>query len=99
MLTRTTLFVLTLLTATLGMAQGPAPASPQELFSKAEAGDPDAMFSLGMAYWNGTGGVTADLQKAKLWMDRAVEKGSLDAEMFLGMAYFSGTTEGSANSG
>jgi TPR repeat protein len=58
--------------------------------AKASQGDIAAMVQLGKAYWGGQG-VTADIEKGRVWLDRAAEKGSLDAQMLLGMAYFSGT--------
>ncbi len=44
----------------------------KEYMSKAEAGDPDAQFILGMAYTQGLG-VPADAAKAGEWMQKAAE--------------------------
>jgi uncharacterized protein len=58
--------------------------------AKASQGDVAAMVQLGNAYWGGHG-VTADMEKGRVWLDRAAAKGSLDAQMLLGAAYLSGT--------
>jgi TPR repeat protein len=47
------------------------------------------MVQLGNAYWGGHG-VTADVEKGRVWLDRAAEKGSLEAQMLLGAAYLGG---------
>jgi TPR repeat protein len=66
-----------------------APLDVATAEAKASQGDIAAMVQLGKAYWAGQG-VTADIEKGRVWLDRAAEKGSLDAQMLLGMAYFSG---------
>jgi TPR repeat protein len=58
--------------------------------AKASNGDVAAMLQLGRAYWGGDG-VTADVEKGSVWLDRAAEKGSAEAKMLLGAAYLSGT--------
>ncbi|MGA2435028.1 MAG: tetratricopeptide repeat protein, partial [Bryobacteraceae bacterium] len=62
----------------------------EALIATAEYGDVNAMVQLGKAYWKGSG-VPADIEKGRIWLDRASVKGSLDAQMLLGAAYFSGT--------
>ncbi len=66
-----------------------APLDVVAVEAKASQGDTAAMVQLGRAYWGGQG-VTVDIEKGRVWLDRAAEKGSLDAQMLLGMAYFSG---------
>lgn len=56
----------------------------------AELGVPISMYQLGKTYLLGKG-VPVDLEKARLWLDRAAEKGVLDAQVLLGAAYMSGT--------
>jgi uncharacterized protein len=58
--------------------------------TKASNGDLGAMVELGKAYWDGNG-VTTDVDKGQVWLERAAEKGSQEAQMFLGAAYLSGT--------
>ncbi|MGA2651310.1 MAG: tetratricopeptide repeat protein [Terracidiphilus sp.] len=55
----------------------------------AEGGDAASMLQLAKGYWFGTS-IPPDVDKARIWFDRASEKGSLDAQMFLWMAYFAG---------
>lgn len=58
--------------------------------AKASQGDVAAMVQLGNAYWGGHA-VPADLEKGRMWLDRAADKGSLEAQMLLGAAFLSGT--------
>jgi TPR repeat protein len=58
--------------------------------AKARQGDLSAMMKLGLAYW-GKQGIPADIDKGKMWLERAAEAGSLQAQMFLGTAYLSGS--------
>ena len=48
------------------------------------------MVDLGRAYWAGDG-VAADVEKGRIWLERAAEKDSVAAQMLLGAAYLSGT--------
>jgi TPR repeat protein len=62
----------------------------QELVAVAEAGIPVSTYPVGRAYLLGKG-VPVDLEKGRMWLDRAAQNGSLDAQMLLGAAYLSGT--------
>jgi len=62
----------------------------QEFVAAAEAGLPVSTYEVGRAYLFGKG-VPVDLEKGRMWLDRAAQKGSLDAEMLLGAGYMSGT--------
>lgn len=57
--------------------------------SKASQGDVAAMVQLGRAYWAGDG-VVSDVDKGRIWLERAAEKDSAEAQMLLGSAYLSG---------
>jgi TPR repeat protein len=63
----------------------------QEFVSAAEAGMPVSTYEIGRAYLLGRG-VPVDLEKGRMWLDRAAQNGSLDAQMLLGADYLSGTT-------
>jgi TPR repeat protein len=65
------------------------PDEIQEFVADAEAGLPISTYEIGRAYLLGRG-VPADLEKARLWLDRAAENGSLDAQVLLGASYLSG---------
>ena len=58
--------------------------------AKASQGDVAAMVQMGNAYWGGHE-VPADMEKGRMWLDRAADKGSLEAQMLLGAAFLSGT--------
>jgi uncharacterized protein len=58
--------------------------------AKASQGDIAAMLQMGNAYWGGHG-VPADIEKGRMWLDRAADRGSLEAQMLLGAAFLSGT--------
>ncbi len=60
-------------------------ASPelQALVPRAQAGETDAQYALGMAYANGTG-VRMDAKEAERWLSRAAESGSAPAQYALG---------------
>jgi uncharacterized protein len=62
----------------------------QELVAVAEAGIPVSTYQVGRAYLLGKG-VPVDLEKGRMWLDRAAQQGSLDAQMLLGAGYLSGT--------
>lgn len=74
-----------------GIAQNPvkAPFDVATAEAKASQGDITAMVKLGEAYW-GKQGIPADIDKGRMWLDRAADAGSLEARMFLGMSYTSG---------
>lgn len=61
----------------------------QELFSEAEEGDIDAIFSLGTAYFYGEG-VEKNLELAFHYFKKAAELGDLDGIFQTGLAYFQG---------
>jgi S1-C subfamily serine protease len=68
-------------------------SSPEEEFTnlkkKAEQGDADAQYSLGLMYGNGEG-VPKDSAKAFEWFQKAAEQGSADAQYSLGYMYGNG---------
>lgn len=75
-----------------GAAQEPGKA-PFDIISeeaKASQGDIHAMTKLGLAYF-GKQGIPANLERARMWLNRAAEAGSLEAQVFLGAAYMSGS--------
>ena len=61
----------------------------QEFVTSAEAGIPVSTYEIGKAYLLAKG-VPVDVEKGRMWLDRAAEKGSLEAQMLLGSAYLSG---------
>jgi uncharacterized protein len=67
--------------------------TPEEQFKavqqKAEQGDPEAQFSLGVMYTNGYG-VWQDYAQAAAWFLQAAEHGDAKAQMALGDAYAKG---------
>ncbi len=66
------------------------PDEVKEFGAVAELGIPISMYQLGKTYLLGKG-VPVDLEKARIWLDKASEKGVLEAQMLLGSAYMSGT--------
>jgi TPR repeat protein len=70
--------------------QPKAPFDVASAEAKARQGDVNAMTKLGEAYW-GKQGIPADMDKAKMWLERAAEAGSVEAQMVLGSAYLSGS--------
>jgi TPR repeat protein len=62
----------------------------QELSTVSDAGMPISTYEVGRAYLLGRG-VPVDMEKGRMWLDRAAQKGSLDAQMLLGAGYLSGT--------
>ena len=61
----------------------------QALQQKAENGDPEAQYTLGTMYYDGSG-VTQDYQIAASWMGKAAEQGLAKAQTFLGYLYETG---------
>lgn len=59
------------------------------LQSQAEAGDADAAYRLGEAYWKAKG-VDKDIPQAFRWYGRAAEKGDVRAQYMLGVIYETG---------
>ena len=66
------------------------------LRSRAEQGDLKAQFSLGLAYFRGTG-VTKDWDQALKWFRPAAEKGNATAQFCVGVIYFNRDTESPTN--
>ena len=66
----------------MGLAAGraPKPAPSNDWFRKAEAGEPDALFNLGLIYSTGDG-VPLDYISAHKWMSLAAMAGSSEARM------------------
>src|SRR4030065_676346 len=60
-----------------------------ELQKKADAGDADAQFKLGLIYGKGDG-VPKDAAKAAEWMQKAAAQGNADAQLRLGKMYYIG---------
>lgn len=55
----------------------------EELIKKAEEGDVEAQFQLGLAYYNGDG-INKNYRKAYHWFQKAIEQGNGDAQNYLG---------------
>ncbi len=66
-----------------------APLDVAAISQKAQSGELDAMLQLGRAYFYGNG-VPLDLDKGRVWLEKAADADSIDAQMLLGMAYFTG---------
>ena len=49
--------------------------SPGRLYNLAIQGDPNAQYSLGLAYYEGSNGLNRDLSKAESWLEQAHESG------------------------
>lgn len=56
---------------------------------KAEQGNADAQFTIGMCYYNGEG-VFKDMQAAKEWLGKAAEQEHLEAQYRLALCYYYG---------
>ena len=79
-----------LVLALLGIIVGLANASDfSTMLKKAEAGDHDAQFSLGLMYYDGLG-VPQDYKKALQWFARAADQGNVSAQYNLGLMYYHG---------
>ncbi len=50
----------------------------------ADAGDPDAMYRLGIAYLSGMGGLTPDVSRGMDYIEQAGKKGKREAQFFMG---------------
>ncbi len=61
----------------------------QALQTKAESGDAEAQYQLGMCYATGRG-VTQNLAEARAWYLKAAEQGNAEAELSLGLVYARG---------
>jgi hypothetical protein len=66
-----------------------APVSLQELRARAETGDADAQWTLGVQYHNGEG-VPQDDSEATQWFLRAAEQGHVIAQATMGAYYWAG---------
>ena len=64
-------------------------AETKALIAKAEQGEADAQFLLGVMYFDGTG-VPQDDKEAVKWYRKAAEQGYSVAQHDLGMAYYKG---------
>lgn len=60
-----------------------------DLIKKAEQGDVEAQFNLGIAYEKGYG-VEQSYEKAVYWYTKAAEQGNANAQNNLGVAYHNG---------
>jgi TPR repeat protein len=75
----------------LNLAQAPSgsASSLQEMRAKAEQGDAEAQFDLGMSYFYGRGAKQDDREAAR-WIRRAADKGFPSAQYNLGLMYQDG---------
>ncbi|MCG8621050.1 MAG: sel1 repeat family protein [Proteobacteria bacterium] len=83
----------------VGIAVTPAPAMAQtaeetelsldELRTRAEAGDPDAQYEVGYAYFTGNG-TKQSYKRARKWYERAAKQGHAGAQFNLGLIYLDG---------
>lgn len=80
---------LTALIFTIAFAGYAYAADINALTKKAESGDAQAMYEVGMAYMNGEG-VKADETKAVQWLEKAAKKNHNEALYELGLAIFYG---------
>ncbi|MDA7680223.1 sel1 repeat family protein [bacterium] len=64
-------------------------AETKALIAKAEQGEADAQFLLGVMYFDGTG-VPQDDKEAVKWYRKSAEHGYAEAQHDLGMAYYKG---------
>jgi TPR repeat protein len=71
-------------------AQTPPKASQAELLKKAQTGDSDAQYQLGMLYELGSSDTQKDPLKAFEWLHRSAESGNPKAETNLGVVYWRG---------
>ena len=76
--------------AVSGWAQKAKPESYlPELVKKAEAGDADAQYSLGVCYKRGAG-VSEDEKEAVKWFTKAAEQRNAKAQLLLGQCFLNG---------
>jgi hypothetical protein len=61
-----------------------------ELVKKAEAGDAEAQFLLGNAYYYGGDGLTINYKEAVKWLAKSAEQGYTRARLTLGACYYDG---------
>lgn len=61
----------------------------EENIKAAESGNVDAMYNLGIMYYDGKG-VAEDYSKAKTWFEKAADKGKAEAMRELGDMYYFG---------
>ena len=59
------------------------------LIQKANQGDAEAQYNLGVAYYNGEG-VEQSHSKAVYWYQKSAEQGDAEAQYNLGVAYYNG---------
>ncbi len=57
---------------------------------RAEQGDVESQFALGLAYASGTPRVEKDLEQAKLWFELAAQNGNSEAQFELGQLFYIG---------
>ena len=62
----------------------------EEAISKAEAGDAEAQYQMGLKYYNGRVNVDVDYKKAFEWYQKAAEQGHVKAQNNLGLMYQTG---------
>ena len=80
---------ITIGSANKDLAETISSSYPQDLLAKAEAGDAEAQFNLGIAYARGEG-VSEDMFKAARWIKKAAEKNYAKACSQLGGMYYFG---------
>jgi len=61
----------------------------EEIFRKAELGDAEAQYALGLMHYSGEN-LTPDYKKALTWFSRAAEQGHANAQFVLGVIYYYG---------
>jgi len=64
--------------------------SVEELRDKAESGDPNSQYDLGLRYWKGYG-IPQDYKEAAKWWTKAAEQGHAEAQFRLALLYFVGS--------
>ena len=81
--------VAVLLMSGMASAQTSETADIAALRVRANAGDANAQYNLGNAYFNGRG-VPLDTVEAVSWYRKAADQGLADAQFYLGVAYYYG---------
>ena len=64
-------------------ADSPFEQSAEELMARADDGDPNAEYQLGLHYLNGAWAVERDPAKARYWLQRAADAGNTLAKQSL----------------
>ncbi|OHW62278.1 putative beta-lactamase HcpC precursor [Andreesenia angusta] len=64
--------------------------SEESIFNKAESGNPDFQYYLGIIYYSRGNSTTNDIEKALYWLEKAAEQGHIGSQYMVGLFYFTG---------